>query len=96
MRGDFETHPVGTGERLKALEALLDLTRETGSAASAVKVSPTAVFRPMRRDVAVMFRRGGEVSSECLSVEEARTLHASLAEAIRLSAHVDVPVGAVK
>ena len=54
-----------------------------------------AVFRPQVGEIAVYFqdeRRSGHMT---LSVSEARQLHATLSQALRLADHVADPVGAV-
>lgn len=55
----------------------------------------TAVFRPMRNDVAVMVSSGRDTEAIPLTVEAAALLHESLGVALRLAKCRKTPLAAV-
>lgn len=89
---DFEVHPVGTAERLKALDALA-ARPPSGPPRGAV----FATFRPKSGDVALFVSDGqrGEAAA-VLALAEARALHATLGCALRIADCLAEPVKAVE
>jgi hypothetical protein len=55
----------------------------------------TAVFRPRRNDIAIMAMNGVEIASSAMTVKQARELHASLSQALRMADCRDDPLKAV-
>lgn len=54
-----------------------------------------ATFRPRAGDILVSVDNGGEHASIIISVDEARSLHATLGNVLRLADSVDDPIAAV-
>lgn len=54
-----------------------------------------ATFRPQERDIAIFIDSKVRISMTTLSLEEARHIHATLGQALRIAASVEDPAAAV-
>lgn len=60
-----------------------------------MKRSVMALFRPLRRDIALIVVDGAEHQTVPLSVDEAEAIHGALGQALMLAKCLDDPVKAV-
>lgn len=100
---DFEVHPVGTSERLRAAEGHMPFPGHRSHAevqargpegARTETPAVMAVYRPRARTV-VVFVAGGDPEGVELDVREARAVHSALGQALKLADSAHDPVSAV-